>query len=60
MAAALDAARAQGHDAAWLSVWQQNARAVRFYEKQGFRVGGRIQYVFDGTPEDDYLMIRSL
>ena len=60
MAAALDDARAQGHDAAWLSVWQRNAKAVRFYEKQGFRVEGQIPYVFDGTPEDDYLMVRAL
>ena len=56
MAATLDAARELGHDVAWLAVWEQNPRAVRFYEKQGFRVVGRHVYLFDGTTEDDHLM----
>jgi len=60
MAAALDAARATGHDVAWLGVWEQNPRAVRFYEKAGFRIVGRHHYVFDGTPEDDHLMALDL
>jgi GNAT superfamily N-acetyltransferase len=60
MTAALDAAREKGHDAAWLAVWERNPRAVRFYEKQGFRVVGRHIYVFDGTPEDDHLMAVTL
>lgn len=56
MAAALDRAKLAGHGAAWLSVWERNPRAVRFYEKQGFRIVGRLVYVFDGVPEDDHLM----
>jgi len=60
MAATLAAAREKGHDVAWLGVWEQNPRAVRFYEKAGFRIVGRHHYVFDGTPEDDHLMARAL
>lgn len=56
MAATLAAARQDDHDVAWLAVWEQNLRAVRFYEKQGFRAVGRHVYLFDGTPEDDHLM----
>ena len=60
MSATLDAARAAGHDVAWLAVWEQNPRAVRFYEKAGFRIVGRHHYVFDGTAEDDHLMACAL
>ncbi|MHB1311726.1 MAG: GNAT family N-acetyltransferase [Gemmatimonadaceae bacterium] len=60
MTAALDVARAAGHDAAWLSVWERNPRAIRFYEKQGFAIVGRHVYYFDGQPEDDHLMVRAL
>jgi len=60
MTAALEVARAAGHDVAWLGVWVQNARAVRFYEKQGFAIVGRHVYLFGGRPEDDHLMARAL
>jgi ribosomal protein S18 acetylase RimI-like enzyme len=56
MQAALAAARAAGHDVVWLGVWEQNPRAIRFYEKQGFEVVGTHFYVFDGKEEDDLLM----
>lgn len=56
MAATLDAARQDDHDVAWLAVWERNPRAVRFYEKQGFRIVGHHIYLFDGVPEDDHLM----
>lgn len=60
MEEALRLARVGGADAAWLGVWEHNARAIRFYEKMGFqRVGGQI-YVFDGRPENDYVMARAL
>ena len=60
MSATLAAARANGHDVAWLGVWEQNPRAVRFYLKAGFRIVGRHHYVFDGVVEDDHLMALSL
>ena len=60
MAATLEAARQKNHDVAWLAVWERNARAIRFYEKQGFRIAGHHTYVFDGDPEDDHLMVLAL
>ena len=33
----LDHLRAQGHRTAWLRVFEQNLRAIRFYERRGWR-----------------------
>jgi diamine N-acetyltransferase len=42
MAAVREVAAGWGGDALWLGVWERNARAIRFYEKQGFeRVGAQ-------------------
>lgn len=60
MSAVLEEARRQGSDAAWLCVWEHNARALRFYRGQGFEVIGRTTYIFDGQPEDDHLLAISL
>ena len=56
MDAVLNEARRQGGDAAWLCVWEHNARALRFYLGQGFELIGRTTYIFDGQPEDDHLL----
>lgn len=56
MDAVLGEARRQGGDAAWLCVWEPNARALRFYLRQGFELIGRRTYIFDGQPEDDHLL----
>ena len=56
MDAVLDEARRQGGDAAWLCVWEHNARAMRFYLGRGFELIGRTTYIFDGRPEDDHLL----
>jgi GNAT superfamily N-acetyltransferase len=60
MASALQVARDAGHDVAWLGVWERNPRAIRYYQKEGFRIIGRNVYVFGGQAEDDHLMARSL
>jgi ribosomal protein S18 acetylase RimI-like enzyme len=56
MDAVLAEARRQGGDAAWLCVWEHNARALRFYLGRGFELIGRTTYIFDGQPEDDHLL----
>ncbi|MDP1892455.1 MAG: GNAT family N-acetyltransferase [Gemmatimonadaceae bacterium] len=56
MDAVLDEARRRGGDAAWLCVWEHNARALRFYLGRGFELIGRTTYIFDGRPEDDHLL----
>lgn len=60
MDAVLDEARRQGGDAAWLCVWEHNARALRFYLGRGFEPIGRTTYIFDGQPEDDHLLAITL
>ncbi|MHB1096328.1 MAG: GNAT family N-acetyltransferase [Gemmatimonadaceae bacterium] len=60
MDAALEEARRQGGDAAWLCVWEHNARALRFYLGQGFELIGRTTYIFDGQPEEDHLLALQL
>lgn len=56
MDAVLREARRQGGDAAWLCVWEHNARALRFYLGRGFELLGRTTYIFDGQPEPDHLL----
>jgi diamine N-acetyltransferase len=59
MAASLDAARGDG-DVVWLGVYQHNARAVRFYEKSGFRVVGTSTFTMGTDVQDDYVMAREV
>jgi ribosomal protein S18 acetylase RimI-like enzyme len=57
--AALAAAREGAHDALWLQVWERNARARRFYEKQGFVEVGTHPYRFADEWEDDLVLQRA-
>ena len=57
LAAAVERAAREGHDALWLTVWQHNARAKRFYEKVGFVHSGMHPFEFDGVPELDDLYV---
>ncbi len=44
----------------WLSVWQQQPQAIRFYEKEGFRIAGTLVFVVGDDPKDDWLMLRAM
>lgn len=56
MTAALGVVREHGCDAVWLSVWERNARGIRFYEKWGFEVVGRTTFVVGEDVQDDLVM----
>lgn len=43
--------------ALFLSVYQRAPRAVRFYEKHGFRRAGALKYYIDAVEFDDWLMV---
>lgn len=58
LAAALEGARRRGVGTAWLTVWQQAARARRFYERHGFRVAGSTTFRLGGVEQLDWLMVR--
>lgn len=46
---AVQLARQAGQKGLWLFTWKQNARAIRFYEKNGFTIAGT--YDFYLSPE---------
>jgi ribosomal protein S18 acetylase RimI-like enzyme len=52
--------RGRGVVALWLSVWQEQPQAVRFYEKSGFRRAGTLVFVVGDDPKDDWLMLKAL
>ena len=56
MAATLDAAAAAGAATAWLGVNEENARAIRFYEKHGFVKVGRKHFRLGDRLEDDWVL----
>jgi ribosomal protein S18 acetylase RimI-like enzyme len=41
----------------WLGVFANNARAIAFYKKCGFRVAGDATFYMGETPEQDYVMV---
>ena len=60
MHASLAAAAASGCAGAWLGVNSQNARAIRFYEKSGFRKVGTKSFRLGSTVEHDFVLERPL
>lgn len=59
MGATLDAARGRRAAGVWLGVNQLNARAIRFYEKHGFRVVGQKRFLVGGEYESDFVLERA-
>jgi len=43
-----------------LSVWLENPRAIRFYEKMGFRKEGTQPYVLGNDVQTDWVMVRNV
>ncbi|MET3140875.1 MULTISPECIES: GNAT family N-acetyltransferase [unclassified Arthrobacter] len=60
MHASLQAATAAGTAGIWLGVNSQNARAIRFYEKSGFRKVGSKSFRLGTTVEHDFVMERAV
>lgn len=54
----LDFARQTGRETVYLSVWEHNARAVRFYQKWGYRKVGEHVFVVGSDPQIDWWMMR--
>jgi ribosomal protein S18 acetylase RimI-like enzyme len=55
VAASVEAARGRGARSVWLGVNQQNARANRFYEKQGFAQVGTKRFLVGERYEHDFV-----
>lgn len=53
-------AQAWGADVLWLGVWERNARAIAFYEKQGFETVGNQDFMLGNDRQRDLVMARRL
>ena len=56
MSASIDAARELGGAMLWLGVWEHNPRAIRFYEKCGFRDVGSQPFLLGSDLQTDRVM----
>ncbi len=60
MDAARTVARAWQGDVLWLGVWERNAKAIRFYEKQGFERIGAQTFRLGSDEQQDAVMSTAL
>jgi ribosomal protein S18 acetylase RimI-like enzyme len=60
MHASIQAAAEAGGAGVWLGVNSQNARAIRFYEKSGFRKVGSKSFRLGTTVEHDFVLERAV
>lgn len=51
-------AELQGSPTIWLSVWQENARAIAFYNKWGFTPVGEARFLMGEDLQNDFIMER--
>lgn len=51
---------AEGADVVWLGVWERNPRAIRFYQKNGFREVGEHTFAVGSDVQRDLVMSRRL
>ena len=55
---AVEHAALHGHDQLWLTVWDQNAHAIKVYESWGLTDVGSIAFDLCGLPQIDRVMTR--
>ena len=60
MARCVEQARAWECDAFWLSVWQENPRAIAFYRRAGFETVGVQTFMIGRDLQHDFIMTRPL
>ncbi|WP_444685787.1 N-acetyltransferase family protein [Alkalicoccus luteus] len=57
---AFDKAVSEGMQQIWLGVWEKNVRAVRFYERSGFRKTGAHAFYMGEDKQTDLIMTKFL
>ncbi len=60
MEACCEEARLRGFAGLWLGVWTENRRALRFYQKMGFRDEGEKTFVLGDDVQKDRVLVLSL
>ena len=53
-------AQTKGKTRIWLSVWEYNQSAIKFYEKMGFKICGEHVFRMGDDPQTDYIMEKFL
>lgn len=53
---AIERAGEEGSGSVWLGVWEENKRAIRFYEKNGFITFGKHNFTLGSDVQTDILM----
>ncbi|KAF5986305.1 gnat family protein acetyltransferase [Fusarium coicis] len=53
-------AKEQGFKSLWLGVWEENPRAIRAYEKWGYKRVGEHDFTIGSVVQTDYIMVKSL
>lgn len=56
----LDFAKAKNYQNLWLTVWTENRRAQKFYEKYGFRQAGKIKFPYGETVGINLVLVKEL
>ena len=56
----VDRAVKMGYQTIWLGVWEKNIRAIKFYEKNGFRKFGEHVFMLGNDAQNDWLMKKTL
>lgn len=57
---AVEIAGEKGKSAIWLGVWEENPRAIRFYEKNGFVAFGKHSFMLGNDEQTDIMMRKQL
>lgn len=53
---AIDEAQSAKLSWLWLGVWDKNAHAIEFYQRQGFEIFGQHHFMMGNVAQDDHLM----
>jgi ribosomal protein S18 acetylase RimI-like enzyme len=56
----IEFADSESYDVLWLGVWNQNEKAIKFYEKCGFEIFGEHKFILGTEEQIDYLMKKEL
>ena len=60
MKACLNIAKEKQRDFIWLGVWEKNDKAIRFYERFGFKRFGEHEFILGNDVQTDWLMAREM
>lgn len=60
MTECISLARSLGCDVIWLGVWENNARAIQFYERWGFSIVGEQEFKLGSDIQNDLIMKKGL